>query len=103
MGLSALSLNTISSPFAFRLVVDLLRQGSIFSYIVVEIVWLCKFLCLIESYMLTVISYPLGFLVVNRILCRVDGWSDYRRIPGRVNLRFWDFLWVSLFCTLLRF
>jgi hypothetical protein len=73
MGLLALSLNTISSPFALRLVVDLLRQGSIFSYIVTEIAWLCKFLCLVESNMLTVISSPLGSLVVKRILCRLDG------------------------------
>jgi hypothetical protein len=40
VGLLAVSLNTISSPFSPRLVVDLLRQGSFFSYIVVEIVWL---------------------------------------------------------------
>jgi hypothetical protein len=43
MGLLALSLNTISSLFAFRLVIDCFRHGSIFSYIVVEIVLLCKF------------------------------------------------------------
>ena len=43
MGLLAVSLNTISSPLSPRLVVDLLRQGSFFSYIVVEIVWLCEF------------------------------------------------------------
>jgi hypothetical protein len=76
MGQSAFPLNTISSPFALRLVVDILRQGSFLSWIVVEIVWLCKSLYLMESYMLTVISYPLGFLVVNRILCRLDGWSS---------------------------
>lgn len=48
MELLALSLNIISSPFVLRLVVDLLRQGSIFSYIVVEIVWLCEFPCLVK-------------------------------------------------------
>ena len=29
-------------PLAFRFVIDKLRQGSVFSYIVVEISWLCK-------------------------------------------------------------
>ena len=78
MELLAWLLNTISSPFALRFVVDIRRQGSFFSYIVVEIVWLCKFLCLIEYCMLTVISYPFGSLVVNRVLCRLVGWSTYR-------------------------
>ena len=48
MGLLALSLNITSFPFALRLVVDLIRQGSIFSYIVVEVVWLCEFPCLVK-------------------------------------------------------
>lgn len=99
----ALLLNAISSPFVLRLVVDILRQGSFFSYIVVEIVWLCKFVSLIESYMLTMISYPLDSLVVKRILCRLDRWSTYRYIPGRVKLRFWVFRSVSLFFTRLLF
>jgi hypothetical protein len=49
------------------LVIDMFRQGSFLSYIVVEIAWLCKFLCLAKFCMLTGISYSLGFLVVMRI------------------------------------
>jgi hypothetical protein len=45
------------------------RQGSIFSYVVVEIGWLCKFPCIAEVLGLTVSSIPLGSLVVERILC----------------------------------
>jgi len=97
MRLLALILNIILFPFVLRLFVDFFRQGSIFSYIVVEVVWLCKFLCLIESYMLTVISYPLGSLVVKRILCRLDGWTINQFIPERVKLQFRVFLWVLLF------
>ena len=74
MQLLAVSLNTVSSSLALRFVIDMLRQGSIFSYIVVEISWLCKFLCFTRSFcMLTVISYPLGPLVVKWIICRMDG------------------------------
>ena len=47
--------------------------------------------------MLTVISIPLGSLVVKRILCRLDRWSTYGCIPERVNLRFRFFRSVSLF------
>lgn len=43
------------SPLALRFVIDKHRQGSVFSYIVVEISWLCKVLCLTRrSCMLTV-------------------------------------------------
>jgi len=31
-----------------RFLIDMIRQGAIFSYVVVEIVWLCKFLCITE-------------------------------------------------------
>ena len=93
MGFLALSLNTIFSPFVLRLVIDYFRHGSIFSYIVVEIVWLCKLFCLIKPYMLIVISSPFASLVINWILSRLDGQSNYRLGPGRVNLRFWVVRW----------
>ena len=68
-----------SPPFALRFLIDMDRQGSFFSYIVLEISWLCKFLCLARFCMsvLIVISFPLGSLVGNRILCRLDGWSNH--------------------------
>jgi hypothetical protein len=37
------------------------RQGALFSYIIVEIVWLCEFLFIAEVLSLTVGSGPLGF------------------------------------------
>jgi hypothetical protein len=48
------------------------RQGALFSYIIVEIVWLCEFLFIAEVLKLTVGSGPLGSLVVERFLCRLD-------------------------------
>lgn len=48
------------------------RQGAIFSYIIVEIGWLCKFLCIVKVLRLTVSSDPLGSLVVERFLRRLD-------------------------------
>ena len=52
----------------------MLRQGAIFSYIIVEVVWLCEFLCVAEVFRLTVSSGPLGSLVVERVLRRLDRW-----------------------------
>jgi hypothetical protein len=48
------------------------RQGAMFSYIIFEIVWLCKFLCIVEVLSLTVSSDSLGFLVVEWFLYRLD-------------------------------
>ena len=63
----------LSSFIVYRLVIDLLRQGSFFSYIVVEIAWLCRFFLANICYInLTANSDPLGPLVVKWILCRLD-------------------------------
>jgi hypothetical protein len=65
---------SLKYPFAHRFVVDMFRQGSFFSYIVVEIGWFSEiFLSLPKPFKLTVISGPLDFLVDKRILRRVDG------------------------------
>ena len=50
----------------------MVRQGALFSYIVVEIAWLCKFLRIAEAFRLSVSSGPLDSLVIERVLRRLD-------------------------------
>jgi hypothetical protein len=75
----------------------MVRQGAIFSYIIVEIVWLCEFLCIAKVLRLTVSSGPLGSVVVERVLRRLDRWSNCPFNPSRVKLRLRQLWSVHLF------
>ena len=58
--------------FTCRFVIDMVRQGTIFSYIIVEAGVLCKSLSIAEILGLTMSSVPLDSLVVERVLRCLD-------------------------------
>jgi hypothetical protein len=70
-----------------RFIIDMVRKGAFFSYIVVEIAWLSMYPCLAKFYRLTMTSGSLDSLVIERVLRRLDGCTTYRPVLRGVNLQ----------------